>query len=74
MTKKEVKVSREFLERFFRTGKQQYRMKKGVDEDDRLLSWSYDMKNDMFIFLFGKDGDSELTPAEDFYPELDVFY
>ena len=71
MTKKIVRLSREAVAMFFRDG-YSYKMKKGIDKEDMLLGWKYDVMIDQFILIFGQKGDPELIGGDDWYPILET--
>ncbi len=70
MTKRLIRISREVVHKLFVTGTA-FRIKVGIDKDDKLLSWTYDIHKDEFALLFGKEGDPELIVADDFFPILE---
>jgi len=67
MTKRLIRMSREVVHKFFVTGTA-FRMKNGIDKDDKLLSWNYSIERDEFQLLFGKEGDPELVVTDDYFP------
>lgn len=71
MTKKIVRLSREAVAMFFRDG-YSYKIKKGIDKEDMLLGWKYDVMIDQFILIFGQKGDPELIGGDDWFPVLET--
>lgn len=69
-----VKVTPELFAEIFRTRSVLQRCTEGIPEEFKLRTYGHDLNEDVFFFIFAREGCQEAVPVDDWVsPDYEVF-